>query len=82
MPIITGINDTNENLLATAQFVQSLGESIQGVDLLPYHPWAGAKYRLFGIDYPFPAGEGYNEERLLELLGIFEPYAAEVTVGG
>ncbi|MDY6835790.1 MAG: glycyl-radical enzyme activating protein [Chloroflexota bacterium] len=82
VPIITGINDTNENLLATAQFVQSLGESIQGVDLLPYHPWAGAKYRLFGIDYPFPAGEGYNEERLLELLGIFEPYAAEVTVGG
>lgn len=82
LPIIPGINDSLENMKKTAEFVESLGPAVEGVDLLPYHPWAGAKYRLFALDYSFPVGEGYDEDRLLELMEIFEPHTTEVTIGG
>jgi pyruvate formate lyase activating enzyme len=82
VPIIPDINDSEENLRRTAEFVDSLGPSVTGVDLLPYHPWAGAKYRLFALDYPFPMGEGYDEEKIMGFMEIFEPHTAEVTIGG
>jgi pyruvate formate lyase activating enzyme len=82
IPIIPDINDSEENLRKTAEFVDSLGANVEGVDLLPYHPYAGTKYRLFCLDYPFAAGQGYDEDRLLEIMKIFEPHAAEVTIGG
>ena len=82
VPVIPNVNDSEENMRETAEFAESLGENIEGVDLLPYHPYAGAKYRLFGLDYPFPMGEGYNEDRVLELMHIFAPHVEEVTIGG
>ena len=82
IPVIPSINDSVENMKKTAEFVESLGSAVEGVDLLPYHPWAGAKYRLFALDYNFPIGEGYDEDHLLELMEIFEPHTVEVTIGG
>lgn len=82
VPIIPDVNDSDENLRKTAEFVESLGPNVDGVDLLPYHPYAGAKYRLFCLDYPFPMGEGYDEDRVIEIMKVFEPHAAEVTIGG
>ncbi len=83
VPVIPGVNDSEENLRQTAEFVESLGEGkVQGLDLLPYHPYAGAKYKVFGLDFPYPVGEGYNEEHLLEMLPIFDGRGYEVTVGG
>ena len=82
VPVIPNINDSMEDMRKTADFVESLGPSVVGVDLLPYHPWASAKYRLFALDYDFPIGEGYNEEQILEMMNIFEPHVAEVTIGG
>jgi len=82
VPIIIGRNDSEENLRATAEFAESLGESVLGVDLLPFHPYAGSKYVMFGLEYPFPIGEGYNEDRLLEMMDIFVPHVDEVTIGG
>lgn len=82
IPIIPNINDNVENMRRTAEFVATLGPAVEGVDLLPYHPYAGAKYRLFGLDYPFPMGEGYDEDQVLEFMEIFEPLVDEVTIGG
>lgn len=81
-PVIPNINDSDDNLKKTAEFIESLGPNVEGVDLLPYHPYAGAKYRLFCLDYNFPIGEGYNEDRLIEMMDIFEPHVSEVTIGG
>ena len=84
VPVIPGRNDTMENLEICAKFVAGLDEKgkILGVDLLPYHPYAGAKYRIFGLDYPFPAGEGYNDEEIEQFVYLFVDKGLDVTVGG
>lgn len=82
VPIIPGRNDSEESLRATAKFIEGLGNAVLGVDLLPYHPYAGGKYRAFGMDYPFPSGEGLNDDVLAPFVELFLDYVPEVTVGG
>lgn len=84
LPLIPGFNDGEENLARSAEFVRELEEGGREleVDILPYHPYAGAKYRVFGLDYPLPQGEGYPEERLREIVEIFTARGLTVTVGG
>lgn len=82
VPIIPGVNDNQENWTATAKFAASLGDAVQGVDLLPYHPYAGSKYRAFGMEYDFPAGEGYDDARLEPVIDLFLEHVYEVTIGG
>ncbi len=84
LPLIPGFNDGEENLSRSAEFVRELernGRECE-VDILPYHPYAGAKYRVFGLDYPLPQGEGYPEARLREIVDIFTARGLTVTVGG
>lgn len=82
IPVIPGRNDSQENWEATAKFIKSLGDVVEGVDLLPYHPYAGGKYKAFGMDYPYPMGEGLEDEALLSVVDFFVEHAPEVTVGG
>ena len=80
IPVIPEGNDSEENLARTAEFVRSLG--LKGVDLLPFHPWAGQTYRLFSLDYPFPVGEWYPEEKMKKIMETFKSYDLEVTYLG
>ncbi|MFP4475663.1 MAG: glycyl-radical enzyme activating protein [Desulfatibacillaceae bacterium] len=82
IPVIPGTNDTRENWRETARFAESLGDAVQGVDLLPYHPYAGGKYVSFGMAYDFPAGEGYDDEALEPVIDLFLDHVCEVTIGG
>jgi pyruvate formate lyase activating enzyme len=82
IPIIPGRNDSEKNWKETALFVESLGDAVMGVDLLPYHPYAGGKYKAFGMDYPYPAGEGLDDEFLVPVIDLFLEHVPEVTVGG
>ena len=79
-PVIPDINDSIENLKETAKFAKSLG--VEWVDILPYHAFAGQKYRLFSLDYPFPIGEGYPEEKIAEIKNLFESFGLKTTIGG
>lgn len=49
IPLIPGVNDTEENITASARFMSSLG--VDRVELLPYNKMAGSKYTLLGRDY-------------------------------
>lgn len=85
VPVIPGRTDTIATLSKTAEFIEELDEKggeILGVDLLPYHPFAGAKYRLFGFDYPFPEGEGFQDEDILQFIELFTDRGFDVTIGG
>lgn len=50
IPLMPGVNDTDENLSATAKLVQGMA-MLQKVELLPYHQTAGAKYAMVGMQY-------------------------------
>jgi pyruvate formate lyase activating enzyme len=50
VPLIPGVNDTDDNINATAELVQGM-ECLQKVELLPYHQTAGAKFSMIGEQY-------------------------------
>ncbi len=49
IPLIPTVNDTEENIRATAELLQKNG--VAYVELLPYNKMAGAKYKLAGMEY-------------------------------
>ncbi len=50
VPLVPGVTDTDENLTAIAQLVQSMPRLVR-VDLLPYNKAAGAKYPGLGMEF-------------------------------
>lgn len=60
IPVIPGINDSEENITATAEFVSDLG--IGCLELLPYHNLGEVKYRQLGMEYRLSGTEKPNEE--------------------
>ena len=74
VPLIPGVNDTEENLRATAVFV---ARHPAPVELLPYHQTAGAKYPMVGMDY----APGFDTAQAVQThLDIFKEYGLECTV--
>lgn len=49
IPLIPTVNDTEENIRATAEFIKALGVSY--IELLPYNKMAGGKYLMLGRRY-------------------------------
>lgn len=50
VPLIPGVNDSAENMEATAELLVG-AKGLQRVELLRYHKTAGAKYPMVGLDY-------------------------------
>ncbi len=50
IPLIPGVNDAPETLAGFAELLQG-SSGLTGVELLPYHLTAGAKYDLLGLSY-------------------------------
>jgi pyruvate formate lyase activating enzyme len=50
-PLIPGINDSLENIEATARFLGSLGKTAARLQLMPFHRMGQGKYRALNMDY-------------------------------
>jgi len=50
IPVIPGVNDSDENFSAAADRLEGVG-TLEKVELLPYHVTAGAKYEMVGRAY-------------------------------
>lgn len=61
IPLIPGVNDSLENMEATAALLEG-AKGLQRVELLPYHKTAGAKYPMVGITYNPPFDENKDPE--------------------
>lgn len=61
IPLIPGVNDTPENMEATALLLQG-AKGLQRVELLRYHKTAGAKYPMVGLTYAPPFDENKEPE--------------------
>lgn len=75
IPLIPGVNDTEENLTQTAQFMNSL--HINKVELLPYNKAAGAKYKMLDRIYTTDFDPDVEPQSHTE---IFENYGIEVRI--
>jgi len=81
MPVIPGVNDDDENIMAAGEFVASLGV-VARIDLLPHHAAARGKlarlmerYELLQVDPP-------ANERISTIKRQLETYGHTVKTGG
>ena len=51
IPIIPSINDSEDNIRATAKFVREYLPGVIGIEILPYHPLGLSKYDALGQTY-------------------------------
>jgi pyruvate formate lyase activating enzyme len=51
MPLIPGINDSTENIRATAAFLKGLGNNAERIELMPYHRLGESKYTALNKPY-------------------------------
>lgn len=90
MPLIPGINDDAANLRATGEFVARLVHiseqdgraGVCGLDVLPYHGTARAKYAKLGMEYKglhIPKSDPQDVQRAVRLL---ERFGLTVRIGG
>ena len=73
--MIPGVNDTPENMEATAALVSD-AENLTGAELLPYNMAAGAKYRMTGMKFE----PGFTEGRPKIITEPFERRGIKVAV--
>lgn len=80
IPLIPGINEDEENIQASAEFIRSLG-NIQEISLLPYHRLGKDKYKRLRRRNSFPSLDLLSEERIKKIKKAFLDYKFNVTIG-
>jgi len=78
VPLIPGLNDSDENISQLGQFMQTCG--LTRVDLLPYHRFSLSKYQSLGNDYSLGALPSPNEDGVRRVVGKLEAMGHGVTV--
>ena len=81
LPLIAGLNDSRENLEATADFALSLA-GVKRIDILSYHRLGEPKYRRLERDYPLNGQSSLPAERIAWARQILEQRGLEVRIGG
>jgi pyruvate formate lyase activating enzyme len=81
IPIVPGVNDDEENIGATAEFLRSM-PTIRRVDLLPYHAASEAKFVRLGLDYALLGTPPPEPGRLEVLASRFRARGITTTIGG
>ncbi len=69
MPVIEGYNDTEENITATAQFMQQMG--LVEINILPFHRLGDSKWTQLGKEYAYRESPTTPEETLYNIQSYF-----------
>lgn len=78
VPLIPGLNDSDENISQLGQFMKTCG--LMRVDLLPYHRFSLSKYQSLGNDYSLGELPSPNEDDVRRVAGKLEAMGHGVTV--
>lgn len=76
-PMIAGINDTEENIKATAEFAAEL-EAVSSWEILPFHNLGEHKYEAIGKDYDKSMFRKPDKEKLLHAVELADRYLTPV----
>ena len=82
IPLIGGVNDTDENIEQTAKFILELAGDKKEVHLLPYHNIARNKYLKLGKADDFETLYEPDKKTLERAISIFGGYGIKASVGG
>ena len=82
IPVIGGVNDTDENIEETAKFISELAGDKKIVHLLPYHNIAQHKYMKLGKSDDFEKLKEPDQEILTWAIAKFSEYGILASVGG
>jgi pyruvate formate lyase activating enzyme len=82
IPLISGVNDNDENIVNTAELVKSLPGKSKQVSVLPYHNIASKKYMKLGEVFDSSNMTEPSEQRQDEVLKIFKDYGIQAKIGG
>ncbi|NLM45533.1 MAG: glycyl-radical enzyme activating protein [Firmicutes bacterium] len=80
IPVIPRLNDTEENLRATAVFCRELGAAVQLVQILPYHSLGAVKYERIGKTYKLVNVKAPDEGRMKEIKEFLEGFNLKVKI--
>jgi pyruvate formate lyase activating enzyme len=81
MPIIPGVNDDEENIRRTGEFIYSL-QNVKYVSLLPYHNAGVDKYKNMGRTYNFKKLQSPSGQNLSMIRKKLEAFGLKVRIGG
>lgn len=81
IPLLAGINDDEENIRATAGFAGTL-PGLQGIDVLPYHHMATAKYVKLQAGYRGAQHHCPSTNTISRVRSILEHFGHRVRIGG
>ncbi len=80
VPCIPGVNDSAEQIRATASRVADMG--LTEIVLLPYNASAGAKYEWIGSEFALSSVEQQSEETMNRLADICRQEGLHAQIGG
>lgn len=69
MPVIKGFNDSEENIIKTASFMEKL--SLVEINILPFHRMGDSKWSQLGRNYQYKNVEATSMEELEKIQTIF-----------
>jgi pyruvate formate lyase activating enzyme len=70
IPLIPGINDDDENLETSASFISGL-PSLDGVEIMPYHDIAAAKFPALGMSYQLAGTQSPSIDKVSSVEELF-----------
>lgn len=82
IPLIKGVNTSENNILQTALFINSLDGNRSVVNLLPYHNIAENKHLKLGNSTNFMKFETPATIEIKEIISIFKKQGIIATIGG
>lgn len=82
MPMLKGINDSEEEIRGVIDFLMPYKEykNFKGIDLLPYHKLGVNKYIQLGMEYPIAGDPSLSEEDLDRIEGWIKNYDFPVSI--
>ena len=81
-PLIPGVNDTEENVRATADFIRGLGREDLQLQLIPYHRMGASKYAALDIPYTLEGLQPVTGEEAETVRAMYEAVGVPCTVSG
>lgn len=81
VPLIPGINDSDEDIKALSEVVKQLGNVVK-VYVLPYHSIAAEKYRRLNMEYLLKDVAEPSELKIQETAERFKACGVNIKIGG